>query len=195
MSKLRDSIFIVLRFVKYRFLLFLLHINLRVHGVVYGKKLGGNRCIIRNVGHIELGDDISLNSYPDGELYRCGLFTQLDSALIKIGNNCKFNGTIIQARDKIIIGDDSIFGHGVVILDSNSHNISMDWVTRRTGKVVDSPVIIGKNVWVGRNSIILKGVRIGDNSIIAAGSVVTKNVPSNHLFGGNPATFIKKLND
>ncbi len=194
MSKFIDRVFIVLRFIKYYFFLFFLHINLRINGVVYGKRLSGNQCLIKNVGHIELGDDISLNSYPDGELYKCGLFTQIDSALIKIGNNCKFNGTIIQARNKIIIGDDSIFGHGVVVLDSNSHNVSLDWMTRRTGKIVDSPVIIGKNVWVGRDSIILKGVHIGNNSIIAAGSVVTKDVPDNQLFGGNPAAFIKKLN-
>jgi acetyltransferase-like isoleucine patch superfamily enzyme len=43
------------------------------------------------------------------------------------------------------------------------------------------------------HSIIMKGVQIGDNSIIAAGSIVTKSVPSNSLFGGNPAQFIKEL--
>lgn len=86
-----------------------------------------------------------------------------------------------------------MFGPGVVILDNDSHNISIDPVVRRTGKIAESPVVIGNNVWIGMRSIIMKGVRIGDNSIIAAGSVVTKDVPSNQLFGGNPASFLKKL--
>lgn len=42
-------------------------------------------------------------------------------------------------------------------------------------------------------SIIMKSIHIGDNSIIATGSIITKNVPSNSLFGGNPAAFTKKL--
>ena len=47
-------------------------------------------------------------------------------------------------------------------------------------------------MWIGTNSIILKGVIIGDNSIIAAGSIVTKNVPENSLVAGNPAKIIKQ---
>ena len=50
----------------------------------------------------------------------------------------------------------------------------------------------GKRVWIGSGDIILPGVNIGDNSVIAAGSVVTKDVPENCLYGGNPAKFIKK---
>lgn len=193
MSKLRDKIYIFFRLIKSYFLLFILHINLRINGVIYGTKIVGNRCIIDNRGHIELGNNVILNSYPDGELYKTGLITQNDSALIKIGNNCGLNGTIIRARIKIIIGDNCKFGHGTIILDSNSHNTSIDPLIRSTGKSIDSPVIIGNNVWVGMHSIILKGVHIGDNSIIAAGSVVTKNVPSNKLYGGNPAKFIKNI--
>jgi len=52
-------------------------------------------------------------------------------------------------------------------------------------------VIIGNNVWIGNNVLILKGVSIGDNAIIAAGSVVTKNVPEGSVVAGNPAKMIK----
>jgi len=51
---------------------------------------------------------------------------------------------------------------------------------------------VGKNCFIGMNSIILAGKRVGDNVIIAAGSVITKDVPSNCIVGGNPATIIKK---
>jgi maltose O-acetyltransferase len=54
------------------------------------------------------------------------------------------------------------------------------------------PITIGDNVWIGGHCAIIGGVTIGDNSIIAAGSVVTKDVPGNTIFGGNPA---KKLRD
>ena len=53
--------------------------------------------------------------------------------------------------------------------------------------------MIEKNVWIGMNSVILKGVTIGDNSIIGAGSVVVKDVPKNTIAAGNPAKVIKDL--
>ena len=53
---------------------------------------------------------------------------------------------------------------------------------------------VGNNVFIGTNCIVLKGVSIGNNSIVGAGSVVTKNIPANELWAGNPAKFIRKLN-
>jgi acetyltransferase-like isoleucine patch superfamily enzyme len=170
-----------------------LRLNLRIHGVVYGEKLRGNWCIVRNKGKIELGKNVYLNSYPEGELYKTGLLAHLNSSRIKIGNRCSLNGTVIHSRNAVIIGDNCMFGPGVVILDNDSHNTSIDPIMRRSGKIADSPVIIGDNVWVGMRSIVLKGVHIGDNSIIAAGSVVTKSFPGNSLIGGNPAAFIREL--
>ena len=55
------------------------------------------------------------------------------------------------------------------------------------------PVVIGDNVWIGGNSVILPGVTIGDNVTIGAGSVVTKDIPSNTLAFGNPCKVVKEL--
>ena len=76
----------------------------------------------------------------------------------------------------------------VKILDSDWHTIY-----DITGECINppEPIIIGDNVWLGINSIILKGVTRGDNAIVAAGSVVTKNVPPNSIVAGNPAKVIK----
>jgi acetyltransferase-like isoleucine patch superfamily enzyme len=155
--------------------------------------LRGNPCIIRNKGKIELGNGVFLNSYPDGELFKTGLLTHHRSSLIRIGDDCCLNGTVVHSNSAVFIGNNCLFGPGVVIVDNDAHNTSIDPVRRRQGKTNESPVIIGNNVWVGMHSIIMKGVHIGDNSIIAAGSIVTRNVPCNSLFGGNPAAFIKEL--
>jgi acetyltransferase-like isoleucine patch superfamily enzyme len=53
------------------------------------------------------------------------------------------------------------------------------------------PINIGSNVFIGMNSTILKGVTIGSNAIIAAESLVTQNIPTNEVWGGNPAKFIR----
>ena len=57
----------------------------------------------------------------------------------------------------------------------------------------EKPIYIHSNVYVGANTTILPGVKIKSNSIIGAGSVVTKDVPSNCIFAGNPARKIKDL--
>lgn len=56
-----------------------------------------------------------------------------------------------------------------------------------------APITIGNYVYIGINTIILPGVTIGNNCIVAAGSVVTKDIPSNTVYGGVPAKFIKNI--
>ena len=144
----------------------ILHLKLRLHGVRYGSSLRGNNCVIKNKGRIEIGNRVSLNSCPGGEMFRTGLLTHFTNAVIKIGNDRNLNGTFIHSRKKVVIGDYCLFGPDVIILDNDSHNTSIDSLVRRTGEVNEAPVIIGKNVWVGMRSIIMKGVHWGDNSIL-----------------------------
>ena len=84
-----------------------------------------------------------------------------------------------------------MFGHGAYITDSDWHGIY-----DRT-EVVGSPkeVVLEKNVWIGDSAIVCKGVTIGENSIIGAGSVVTKDVPKNSVYAGNPAKLVKELDE
>ena len=56
-----------------------------------------------------------------------------------------------------------------------------------------APVVIEDNVFIGARCIILKGVTIGENSVVGAGSVVTKSIPANEIWAGNPAKFIRKI--
>jgi len=183
-------VIIILKVLFYRVLL---QIKLKINRVNYTGSLRGNRCIIKNIGKIELGSRVSLQSYPNGYLAKTGLLTYKKNAVIKIGNDCNLNGTIVHCNNYVEIGNYCLFGPGTILVDNDSHNLSLDPVERRTGIVKDAPIVIGKNVWIGMRCIILKGVNVGDNSIIAAGSVVTKDILPGTLVGGNPAKLIRKL--
>jgi acetyltransferase-like isoleucine patch superfamily enzyme len=172
--------------------LILLHLKLKLYGVVYGQKVRGNRVVLKNVGKIKIGNRVSLNSYPGGEPYRTGLQTHCREAIISIGNDCNLNGTMIHCRTSVKIGSYCMFGPGSKIVDNDAHRVSID-VAKRRKPPKSAQISIEDNVWVGMNSLILKGVTIGKNSIIAAHSVVLKNVPENVLVAGNPAKLIKNL--
>ena len=169
-----------------------LHLNLNMKRVVYGKQITGNRLVLKNTGRICLGNKVSLNSYPDGDIYRTGLLTHCKDSTISIGDNCILNGTMIHCRTNISIGSFCMFGPGTHIIDNDSHRISIKQNERRQPPY-SAPIIIEDNVWVGMNSIILKGVKISNNSIVAAHSVVTKDIPENVLVAGNPAKIVKNL--
>ena len=105
------------------------------------------------------------------------------------GINCdpgdNFNN-YIQANNGIHFGHHVELGPGVSIISANHefHDFSKH--------IKASPIIIGNNVWIGTNSVILPEVKIGDNVIIGAGSVVTKNIPSNTIAAGNPCKKIRE---
>lgn len=115
-------------------------------------------------------------------------FKVTENGKIEIGNNVFFNHNCSLSSMKYIkIGDNSMFGNNLVIVD---HNHSIENGICQNVYVTDN-VVIGKNVWCGANVTILKGVNIGDGAVIAAGSVVNRNIPANEVWGGNPAKKIK----
>ncbi len=127
-----------------------------------------------------------------------GRFKVSTDAKLRIGNRV-FIGyqNVFSVAKSIEINDDTMFASGVQILDNISHPLSPRRRLHHESFTIDeaSPVIIGNNVWLGTNAMILKGVTIGDNSIVAAAAVVTKSVPPNTLVAGNPAVAIKTLAD
>lgn len=60
---------------------------------------------------------------------------------------------------------------------------------------ITKPIVVGNNVYIGTNAMILPGVKIGNNVIIGAGAVVTKDVPDNSVVGGNPARILKTIEE
>ena len=82
------------------------------------------------------------------------------------------------------------FGNNVVIVD---HDHLIEKGSVYPDKLISSKVNVGKKCWIGANSVITRGITIGDNVVIAAGEVVTKDVPSNEVWGGVPAKKIKDM--
>lgn len=100
-----------------------------------------------------------------------------------------FNFTVLDEA-RVTIGDDCFIGPNVGIYTA-CH--STDPVERNKRREWALPVTIGDNVWIGGNVTILPGVTIGDNVTIGAGSVVTRDIPSNCIAAGNPCAPIKNL--
>ena len=100
-------------------------------------------------------------------------------------------GVRIMAANKIEIGDACMIAHGAYISDADWHGIYDR--AKPVGKT--RPIVLQDNVWIGDSAIICKGVTIGKNSIIAAGAVVTKDVRENCIYAGNPAKFVKNLDE
>lgn len=93
---------------------------------------------------------------------------------------------------EIFVGDNVKFGPNVVIA-TGTHPIHPD--LRRKQAQYNLPVHIGDNVWIGAGAVILPGVKIGYNSVIGAGSVVTKDIPSNVVAVGNPCRVLREINE
>ncbi len=107
-----------------------------------------------------------------------------------IGHNCSF--TIGQS---ITIGEHCRIGEETVMFDASGHpsdparRIADEPAPLETIK----PIVLERNVWVGRRSIIYPGVTIGENSVVSAGSVVMSSVPPNTVVAGNPARRVASL--
>lgn len=97
-------------------------------------------------------------------------------------------GVYLQGRNGIYLSSSVHLAPGVKLISANHDHYN------RKEHELTSPIVLGKNVWLGANTVVLPGVKIGDNSIIGAGSVVSKDVPSNVVYAGVPASFIKALN-
>lgn len=167
-------------------------IKLRLHGITHGRRIRGNRVVVRNFGKIIIGNAVSLNSFPDGNPHRTILMAHCREAVISIGDNCNLNGTAIHCRKEVTIGNFCMFGPGVHLIDNDSHRITAD-IGERRQPPRSAPIIIRDNVWIGMNSLILKGVEVGENAVVAAHSVVVRSVPENSLVAGNPARVVKRL--
>lgn len=112
---------------------------------------------------------------------------------ISLGKNVFINyNCIFLDVNKISIGDNVMIAPMVQVYTA-THPVEFE--ARNSGAELGFPIDIESGVWIGGGAVILPGIRIGKQSVIAAGSVVTKDVPSNVLVAGNPARIIRKINN
>ncbi len=110
---------------------------------------------------------------------------------ITVGQGVYFNfNCVVLDVAAVTIGDAVLFGPNVQIYTA-THPV--DWQERARGPEFAKPITIGSNVWIGGSVVLCPGVRIGDRSVIGAGSVVTRDIPSDVFAAGNPCRVIRKL--
>lgn len=152
-------------------------------------------------GKLIIGDNCRFNN---GRFYnRIGrqqscYFIVLKNATLAIGSCVGISSTAIVCSDHITIDDYVKIGGNTVIYDTDFHSIETavrNIPTKDEAHVSSKPIRIKKSAFIGAHTTILKGITIGENSVIGAGSVVTKDIPDNEVWGGNPCKFIKKLNN
>ena len=103
-----------------------------------------------------------------------------DGGQLSLGRMVGINrNSMIMCHDKVFIGDNTIMGPGVYIYDHDHVFDSTSGVRRN--EYLTAPITIGKNCWIGANTIILRGTTIGDNCLIAAGCVVKGNYPDGSI--------------
>ncbi len=175
---------------------------LRLYTIIYCKLKGhitvSSRSIIYPTSRISMKDKtggVSVGSNSNigrrtvlGHYYPTKIRLEAKDAKVIIGSNVNLNGVNISCCKFISIGNNCRIASGVVILDYNGHIVNSS--DRTVGRDCPKCIIIGNNVWIGINSIILKGTSIGDNSVVGAGSIVKGQYPPNSIICGNPAKIV-----
>lgn len=184
-------------------------IIMKMTKVKYGKKLllkGAPFIFNKKGASLSIGDNCVIKSSFMSNLV--GLYsktiivTRAEGAKISIGDNVGISGATIYARKEITIGDNTCIGGNVKILDNDFHPI--EWEERNrllmdekggdaTDLIPAKPISIGKNCFIGCNSIILKGTKLGNGCVVGAGAVVSGVFPDNSVIAGNPAKVLKTL--
>jgi len=179
----------------------------RKKGVSYGDNTAvmGKVSII-GPGKITIGNNFCMTSgehiNPISANLQGAFYTDSPEAEIKIGDNVGMSSTRMWIHDKLTIGNNVKIGGGVLIIDTDCHelNYKVRNGSLPTGEgwgeaIKSAPIVIEDDVWIGAHSIVLKGVTIGARSIIGAGSVVTRDIPADCIAAGNPCKVIRTINE
>lgn len=174
-------------------------LNFSLNGIQFSKGLrvfGFLKVHVTRRGKVIIGNNLHINSGNNYNIIgRQQKTTFWVEGKLIIGNNVGMSSTAIICNHEIEIGDNVIIGGNTVIYDTDFHALDsklridkgVDKLNAKYGKVY-----IKENVFIGAHSTILKGVTIGSNSVIGACSLVSKDIPDNEIWAGNPAIFVRK---
>ena len=147
-----------------------------------------------NVKKIEIGKSVRIKDYCRLECIDYWNGKKLNSQL-KIGTGVIINDFFtVYVTDHCTIGNNTIFANRCTILTENHGMNPETSIPYHAQDLINGPVHIGKNCWIGTNVTFLPNSSVGDNVIVAAHSVVNKSFPSNVIIAGAPAKIIKEYN-
>lgn len=184
---------------------FINKISFRLNGIVYGNSLSVRGKVYSffhsSKAKITIGEFVSINSSSKSNPIGTGdgtYFQMVGEGKLIIGNHCGISNVAFTCANRIVVEDNVLLGSGCKIYDTDFH--ALDYSERIKGNypgapIKTAPIYIEEGVFIGAGSFVLKGVTIGARSIIGAGSVVTKSIPAGEVWGGNPARFIRKVNE
>lgn len=171
----------------------------RLKGCSLGRhvRFGGRPLIsVARNSRLSLGDQVQISSALRENPLACFqptvLRTLCPGAELTLERKVGVSGSVLCAASAIRVGEGTLIGSGVVILDTDFHHLDQNGQWDENPARDARAVRIGRFVFIGARAIILKGVTIGDGAVIGAGAVVTKNVPAGHLAVGNPARILSQ---
>lgn len=181
-------------------LLYIVEGKFLAYSVGWDKAYVGRGARIIGTRSITVGEKLSIGRYAWIEaVFECGVRSY--SPVILIGPRFSASERLhISAINRIEIGSNCLFGSCVYISDHNHGSYKKEDQSYPGDPPIDralvshGPVVIGSNVWIGDNVVIVGSVRIGDGVVIGANSVVTSDVPNNVIVAGIPAKILKIYN-
>jgi len=169
----------------------------RLHAGMFGPGLavfGWPIVVVTPGSTLRCGCSLSLISDPYysecGNSHPVMLRTLTPEAELIIGDDVGLNGATISAAQSIRIGNAVMAGANATVVDTDFHPLAPTDRHRRGARPATAPVEIGDNVFLGYDSLVLKGVTIGRDAVVAACAVVSRDVPAGAIVAGNPATVV-----
>jgi len=141
---------------------------------------------------VKIYDFVNLYGCDIGDNTKIGTFVEIQKGA-KIGKNCKISSHTFICEG-VTIEDNVFVGHNVTFINDKypkATNDKGELQNEEDWKV--EPTMVKRGASIGSGSTILSYVTVGENAVVGAGSVVTKDVPSNTIVAGNPAQVIRRI--
>jgi len=165
----------------------------RMNGIRWGKgwKIYGLPILqIYRGSKVTIGDYLELRSNPSSNplspFHPVVISTRSAESVLKIGDHFSMTGGSLVAEEKIIIGDGVMVGANSLIMDTDFHQLIKS-------KKLTKPICIEDEVFLGTQTLVLKGTTIGKKSVVGAGSTVSGSFSGKSLIIGNSAKMLKRL--
>jgi UDP-2-acetamido-3-amino-2,3-dideoxy-glucuronate N-acetyltransferase len=149
---------------------------------------------------VQLGENVKLSKFINlygcsvGENSKIGAFVEIQKNAA-IGKNCKISSHSFLCEG-VTIEDNVFVGHNVTFVNDTFPRATTSQGTLQTDEDWScTPTLVKSGASIGSSVTLLCGITIGENAIVGAGSVVTKDVPSNTIVAGNPAKILREIKE